>query len=138
MGCKGHTLILFQGVLIFKERVNGALECEWAGLIEDDRADQAPLRGKCHQNTHSLVLLPQGITETAQFKSNTLNLLHLSHDIVGRITVPSVNCLWSLVWSLIACLESGIIFNIHFIMQNLSKILLKLKLGNSKVPQTTS
>src|SRR5258706_11401384 len=81
MGCKGHTLILFQGVLIFKERVNGALECEWAGLIEDDRADQAPLRGKCHQNTHSLVLLTQGITETAQFKSNTLNLLHLSCDI---------------------------------------------------------
>ena len=57
---------------------------------------------------------------------------------VGKIMVPSMNCLWSPVWRLSACLESGIIFNIHFIMQNLSKILLKLKLENSKVLQITS
>jgi len=57
---------------------------------------------------------------------------------VGRITVPSMNCLQSPVWRLSACLESGIIFNIHFIMQNPSKIPLKLKLGNSKVLQITS
>src|SRR5258707_14524814 len=57
---------------------------------------------------------------------------------VGGITVPSMDCLWSLVWRLSACLESGIIFHIHFIMQNPSKILLKLKLGNSKVLQITS
>jgi len=36
------------------------------------------------------------------------------------------------------CFESGIIFDIHFIMQNPSKILLKLKPGNSKVLQITS
>ncbi len=57
---------------------------------------------------------------------------------VGRITVPSMNCLQSPVWRLSMCLESGIIFNIHFIMQNPSKKLLKLKLGNSKVLQITS
>src|SRR5258708_25928742 len=57
---------------------------------------------------------------------------------VGRIMVPSINCLWSSVWRLSTCLESGIIFNIHFIMQNPSKILLKLKLGNSKVLQIMS
>src|SRR5258708_124761 len=57
---------------------------------------------------------------------------------VGGITVPSINCLWSPVWRLSACLESGIIYNILFNMQNLSKILLKLKLGNSKVLQITS
>src|SRR5258707_6439738 len=51
--------------------------------------------------------------------------------IVGRIMVPSINCLWSPVWRLSTCLESGIIFSIHFIMQNPSKLLLKLKLGNS-------
>src|SRR6266436_9519915 len=62
----------------------------------------------------------------------------LARSIVGGIMVPSMNCLWSPVWRLSACLESGIIFNIHFIMQNLSKILLKLKLGNSKVLQITS
>src|SRR5260221_2804566 len=55
---------------------------------------------------------------------------------VGRITVPSMNCLWSPVWRLSACLESGIIYDIPFNMQNPSKIPLKLKLGNSKVPQT--
>src|SRR5258708_10843745 len=58
--------------------------------------------------------------------------------VVGRITVPSINRLWSLVWRLSACLESGIIYNILFNMQNPSKILLKLKLGNSKVLQITS
>src|SRR5258708_13329530 len=57
---------------------------------------------------------------------------------VGGITVPSINCLWSPVWRLSACLESGIIYNIPFNMQNLSKILFKLKLGNSKVLQITS
>src|SRR5258708_40255578 len=57
---------------------------------------------------------------------------------VGRIMVPSINCLWSQVWRLSACVESGIIFNIHFIMQSPSEILLKLKLGNSKVLQITS
>src|SRR5258705_12772918 len=57
---------------------------------------------------------------------------------VGGIMVPSINCLWSPVWRLSACLESGIIYNIPFNMQNPSKIPLKLKLGNSKVPQTTS
>ncbi len=57
---------------------------------------------------------------------------------IGGIMVPSMNCLLSLVWRLSACLESGIIFNIHFIMQNPSKRLLKLKLGNSKVLQITS
>ena len=57
---------------------------------------------------------------------------------VGRIMVLSMNCLWSPVWRLSTCLESGIIFDIHFIMQNLSKILLKLKLENSKVLQITS
>src|SRR5260221_4619105 len=57
---------------------------------------------------------------------------------VGGIMVPSMNCLWSPVWRLSACLESDVIFNIHFIMQYPSKKLLKLKLGNSKVPQTTS
>src|SRR5258708_35378327 len=46
--------------------------------------------------------------------------------------------LQSPVWRLSACLESGVIFNIHFIMQNLSKLLLKLKLGNFKVLQITS
>ena len=57
---------------------------------------------------------------------------------VGGITVPSINRLWSPVWRLSACLESGIIYNILFNMQNPSKILLKLKLGNSKVLQITS
>ena len=60
------------------------------------------------------------------------------NNAVGRITVPSINCLGSPVWRLSTCLESGIIFNIHFIMQNPSKILLKLKLENSKVLQITS
>src|SRR5258708_32269995 len=57
---------------------------------------------------------------------------------VGRIIVPSINRLWSPVWRLSACLESGTIYNILFNMQNPSKILLKLKLGNSKVLQVTS
>ena len=52
---------------------------------------------------------------------------------VGRIMVLSMNCLWSPVWRLSTCLESGIIYNIPFNMQNMSKIPLKLKLGNSKV-----
>src|SRR6266436_8863650 len=57
---------------------------------------------------------------------------------VGRIMVPSMNHLWSPVWRLSVCHESGIIFNIHFIMQNPSKILLESKLEYSEVPQTTS
>src|SRR6266436_5744983 len=66
--------------------------------------------------------------------------LEISFNIcsVGGITVPSINRLWSPVWRLSACLESGIIYNILFNMQNPSKILLKLKLGNSKVLQITS
>ncbi len=59
-------------------------------------------------------------------------------DSVGRIMVPSINHLWSPVWRLSTCLESGIIYNIPFNMQNPSKIPLKFKLGNSKVPQTMS
>src|SRR5258705_12325161 len=62
----------------------------------------------------------------------------LCRYVVGGITVPSINRLWSPVWRLSACLESGIIYNILFNMQNPSKILLKLKLGNSKVLQITS
>src|SRR5258705_7631487 len=60
------------------------------------------------------------------------------NDGVGGITVPSINRLWSPVWRLSTCLESGIIYDILFNMQNPSKILLKLKLGNSKVLQITS
>ena len=58
---------------------------------------------------------------------------HSTHSGVGGIIVPSINRLWSPVWRLSACLESGTIYNILFNMQNPSKILLKLKLGNSKV-----
>src|SRR5258708_2028961 len=58
--------------------------------------------------------------------------------IVGGIIVPSINRLWNPVWRLSACLETGTIYNILFNMQNPSKILLKLKLGNSKVLQITS
>src|SRR5258708_33943445 len=57
---------------------------------------------------------------------------------VGGIIVPSINRLWSPVWRLSAWLESGTIYNILFNMQNPSKILLKLKLGNSKMLQITS
>src|SRR5258708_12831165 len=57
---------------------------------------------------------------------------------VGGITVPSINHLWSPVWRLSTCLESGIIYNILFNMQNPSKLLLKLQLGNSKVLQLSS
>src|SRR5260221_99706 len=66
------------------------------------------------------------------------SLLPSELTIVCRIMVPSINRLWSPVWRLSTCLESGIIYNIPFNMQNLSKIPLKSKLGNSKVPQTTS
>src|SRR5258708_12225977 len=50
---------------------------------------------------------------------------HRAPSVVGRITVPSINRLWSPVWRLSACLESGIIYDILFNIQNLSKILLK-------------
>src|SRR5258708_39749544 len=70
--------------------------------------------------------------------TNLYTYIMYSCTIVGGITVPSMNCLWSPVWRLSTCLESGIIFDIHFIMQNPSKTILKLKLGNSKVLQITS
>ncbi len=46
---------------------------------------------------------------------------------VGRIMVPSMNCLQSPVWRLSACLESGIIYDIHFIMQKPVKDTIEVK-----------
>src|SRR5258706_3856435 len=107
----------------------------------------APLRTLLHTSAHPcatfalhfpglVTLIGPSILTSDPF--GYLGQLSPSATGVGRITVPSINSLWSPVWRLSACLESGIIYDIPFNMQNLSKILLKLKLGNSKVLQITS
>src|SRR5258705_12577615 len=81
-----------------------------------------------------------GQTALGAGMAGTDGQVQMLHDLagVGGIMVPSINHLGCPVWRLSACLESGIIYDIPFNMQNPSKIPLKLKLGNSKVPQTTS
>src|SRR5260370_29981967 len=80
-------MLLMEGVFVFKEGINSALEHECTGFVEDNGTDSVPIRGESPEDSHCLVFITEGVTKRTQLKSDVFHILNLHRYVILGLNV---------------------------------------------------